>query len=278
MALEGRRGLGYDAPMYRLCIASLALSCACRPVDPAPADIDGLFRWYWNEHVDASDADVHEALDNAVAVTGLPSIEDALRGSISRLGVEDLEVIGGLEGVDPAAANGFYLVTTFDCTAAGLERIYAHLEQDELYVGVYDSYTRTYTSDAEAYFARETPFLDWDVELSSELLGTPYTEYLRGGLRWVPGAEGRGDTVIARTWMWQPSVFEGSNKVFDQDYQIEVFYEVEPGRLLHLYGLWRHVDMGGLTSDDDAVVNIVINNLIDWDEGTAELCAQGLPE
>ena len=42
---------------------------------------------------------------------------------------------------------------------------------------------------------------------------------------------------------------------FDQDYQLEVYYERAPGELIHVYPLWREIALPslGLSTDNDSV-------------------------
>lgn len=255
-----------------------ALLLACRHPDPAPEDVDGLARWFWAHYDDEDDA-IAEAVANAHAALGADALEDATDGLISDLAAEDLATVGLSETHDPTLAAGMYLSNVFACELGQLEEIVYHLAQDELYEGVYDAYSRSYTSDFDAYVAREAPTLGWEVEISTSvgLPNSAYTEWLDGGVRYVPDSD-YGPVLLARTWMPGPAEFEDPDKSFEQDYQIEVYWERAPGEIVHLYAIWRQIDLGGgLDQDSDLVVGTTLNNLAKWDEATAELCAEGRP-
>ena len=51
---------------------------------------------------------------------------------------------------------------------------------------------------------------------------------------------------------------------------MEVWLE-DGAELVHLYGIWRQLDVG-LTTENDGLVNTIIDGMRDWDDRTAELC------
>lgn len=240
----------------------LLLLSGCRKVEPAPADLDGLLRWLWTHH---EDADLAEAIANLEAAVG--EVEEARDGELTRLLPEEIP----RTDVDPAAARGLYLVNAFPCEVGQLEAILVHLAQDELYEGVYDAYERGYTTDAAPFEAGEADRLGWDVTLEATLLGSSYTERLTGGVRRAGGA------LVQHTWMTEPADFGDANKEWPQDWQIEVYYP-SGADVVHVYGFWREMALGsGLDTEDDTVARVMLNNLVDWDEGTATLCAERRP-
>lgn len=250
----------------------LALT-ACRAVDPAPADLDGQLHWFWDNGFSADDDGVHETVAALRLAVEADVAEDPLRGSVSDL--SDEQIVPFVDGPQVASeSTGFYLVNAFDCSMEQLEPVLIARDQDAQYLDFYDRYERTYTTDDDAYLARAAPELLWDIDLTASILGATYTEQLSGGVRYVRESGEEPAVMVQRTWLVEPAVFEeGSNKAFVQDYQIEVYAEVSPGRMLHAYGLWRETELGtGLTDESDLVINTTLNNLEDWDERTSELC------
>ena len=75
-----------------------------------------------------------------------------------------------------------------------------------------------------------------------------------------PIAEGRGETVRFA--------------LDRQDYEIEMFWAPSPGKMFHVYGMWRDVKIGsvGLTLDDNGLMNMELDGLVSWDDKTAKLC------
>lgn len=256
----------------------VAILAGCKHVDPAPSDVDGLARWFWDNYDQAEDADVAAAMVNVHAAIDADALVDPIDGTVSDLTVDDITGVEIADGTDPTAAAGMFLTDMIPCSLAEIEGIATALNQDQLYVGVYDAYTREYTTDSAAYFDRQTPTVAWAVEIDSKLLGTNYHESLLGGARYVAdlGADvtPNGPILVTRTWMPSPAVFESGNKSFDQDYQIEIYDERAPGETIHLYALWRKLDMtSGLDQDNTTVQRTILNNLVDWDAGTAQICA-----
>jgi hypothetical protein len=261
----------------RTSIAStLVLTAACRKVEPAPEDLDGLLGWTWANYDVAEDADVRAAALSLIDVAAITADSDALRGSATDL---TPEVVAGFgpPGTDIAAARGFYLVKAFPCALPDLDPVLYHVDQPTLYPDAgYDAYDRQYTTDLNAYVERAAPTIGWDIALTATILGATYSEDLHGGLRWVPADGDEPAVILQRTWMPTEAVFEdGSSKTFTQDYQIELYVEQSPGEVIHLYGIWREMELGvGLTMDSDLAVNTTLNNLEDWDDRTSELCLE----
>jgi hypothetical protein len=204
-------------------------------------------------------------------------------GSFSRLTKDELDVVH-VQGHDPSKARGMFVFNVFNCTLDQTEKIIYALNQDQLYSGVYDSYSRHYTSDFDAYASRTTNELTWDTDMSATILGSHYNESLRGGVRRIPQIDPMatpfGPYLVARTWMPTPANFPHSDKTFDQDYQIEVYYERKAGEVIHLYGIWRQMNLGtilNLSTENDEVVATTVGHLEDWDSKTAELCALHKP-
>jgi len=266
----------------RRCLAlapALLLLAGCldnTPIQPAPEDRDGLFHWTWVNYESASDTDLADATLKLDAAVDGGSLDPAapLKGGLKDLTRDELTQVAMENGADPAKGRGLYIVNTFDCTLDKLEQIVSALDQKSQYPDAYDTYSRSYTSDHDAYFARTTNELGWDTSIGSAILQAKYTEHLLGGMRRVETSP-LGPILFARTWMTAPAVFQGDGTHFDQDYQIEVFYERSPGHILHAYGMWREIRIDGLlTTDDAGMVNIIMDNLVKWDDQTAKLCAK----
>lgn len=247
----------------------LPLLAGCK-VEPAPEDINGLTRWFWTEYELATDEDVAEAIEHLHTALNDGAVSDPLTGELTDLSAEEVAHVLLDEGTDPSLARGFFLAYRYPCTLDALAPILAYQDQNALYP-VYDAYDRVYTSDAEAFANGSTPTISWEVTITTTLLGTTYTEVPHGGVR------DAGEALIARTWLPSPAVFEDSDWSFEQDYQIEAWYEPVPGELVHLYGIWRWMDLGGVDMNSDGMLNTTLNNMQDWDDRTAELCATGLP-
>jgi hypothetical protein len=266
--------------MRALALLLAASLTACGPqAEPAPDDLDGNLRWFWAKSDDAKDAEAVEAalkLETAGKAATLTADKPG-RGFISRLTADELAVVGK-QDVDPSKARGFFITNVFPCTLDKLEPILATLDQKTQYPEAYDAYARTYTSDADAFQARTASKLTWDVTLTAKLVTAPYTSNLKGGLRRITPASGAtpfGPFLIARTWLTAPAMFKNPDPStgFEQDYQIEVYWERAPGEMFHAYAMWRDLRLGlGFTTEDNGLANTIMTGLVDWDKRTAELC------
>lgn len=264
-----------------LLLASLSL-LACKKVEPAPADLDGLLHWFWQKYEAGEEEELHEGVVNAFDIVDVEALaEEVQDGSISDLDADEAALVGVTDR-DPADAAGMYLLTVFDCDLQTLQEVVAAPDQDALYEGIYDDYERTFTGDDQAYLSGEEDLLAWDVWYAASYLGGSYEAESKGGLRRVPEIDAEvsphGDVVLQRTWMPEPAVWESDGPSYDQDYQIEVYVDAGEGRVLHLYGLWRQAEYpGGFSSDNESVQRVLLNNLAKWDETTEGHCATGLP-
>ena len=265
------------APALLLSVSSLA--AACKKPEAAPKDLDGLVHFFWDGYEPADDASLAEAAINLVDATDGRTRDEVLDGTISALDAGQIAAVG-IDGQAAGDAQGVFLVNVFDCALPRLEELLLAKDQDVLYAGVYDRYTRTYTSSRDDFDARAVATMRWDVEYDATILGASYTAWMDGGLRAVPG-QGKalspwGEFIVQRTFMPRPAAFENDGKSLEQDYQIEVYIERAPGEILHVYGLWREADFGaGFTSEDEGVQTIMLNNMKGWDDDTAALCAGG---
>ncbi|MGC6491511.1 MAG: hypothetical protein ACON5B_01610 [Myxococcota bacterium] len=264
----------------------LAMLAGCKPYEPVPAEFDALVHRAW-ELWDVGSAEDMEALASAfttVAPTH-PASDGPLRGSMARLTPAQRDVVpleprplaDGTVGLpDPADAAPMLVLNRFECTMAQFEPTVYHLAQDEIF-GFYDSYDRTYTSSLEDYLSGVNDRITWDVELEATVtLAGSYTETLSGGLRRAETAE--GTLFLTRTWIPRPAVWASENKSFDQDYQINLYMQETDDSIVHLQGVWRHLDLGALgTTESEFVVNTLMSSSIDWDRDTEKLCAEGRP-
>ena len=72
----------------------------------------------------------------------------------------------------------------------------------------------------------------------------------------------------------EPATFTSpdSSAQFDQDYQIDLYYERSPGELVHMFAVWRRMSFNTRSTDDDFFVSTALSSFIDWDVRMAELC------
>lgn len=267
--------------MRRLLALSLLVT-GCRKIDPAPEALDDLLHYLWTElNEGADDERLAEGIVNLDAAVKAARLEEPEDGTVTPLTRGEAALVGVTDR-DPKDAAGVYLVNTYACSRPMLEQILSHAEQDVLYDGVYDSYSRTYDQDQQDFLDGSIDELTWQLEYHSSSIVGAYDARAEALMRRVPELDGEltpwGPILFTRTYMPRPADFENDNKSMDQDYQLEMYWEREKGQIVHVYGLWRQAFFGsGLSSDDKGVQRILLNNLLDWDETTEQVCADGLP-
>lgn len=254
--------------------------CACKKVDPAPADLDGLVHFMLANFDVGEQEQLVEGLVNLDAAVGGDSLEETTDGTLSDLTAEEVAHLGR-EDADPTLAQGLVITRPLACTMDQLRAILTYAAQDQLFEGTYDAYSRDYQSDSAAFVAGTDEFLYWDLSYSVSTSGVSYDEVALGGLRNVFADEENpmGEAIIARTVMTEPATFkDGSNKSMGQDYQIEVYWSRASGDLIHVYGLWRQADYGSpFTTDNESFQRIIVNGMASWDDDTEKLCEEGRP-
>jgi hypothetical protein len=260
--------------------ALLVTSCLnTTPLVAAPADLDGNLHWFWvngsGTVTDAEFVDASQKLNVASkASTRAKATEN--RGELTRLASSELGVMLPTS-VDPSAARGVFLLNVFDCTLDALERSIIALDQKAQRPDSFHSYSRVYSSDADAYRARTASTLSWNVDVTVDLpfpISETYRSLLKGDIRRVESSP-LGPLLVVRTWLTAPAEFQGSStSAFTQDYQIEVFWERSPGEIFHAYGIWRQMKLASvnLGTEDAAYVNIMLDNLKAWDTTSSAIC------
>ncbi len=234
-----------------------------------------LSLWRAFDPMKASDADVKKAIadiQGIVARNGVP-----LQVRLGPLNKDD-EAIVGVTG-DPSKAQGMLLVHEIDCSLDQISKLVVALNQSTLYPDLYDSYTRMYTSDVNAFLGG-APTVAWTTNYQATALSRTYQSTVLGEGRRVPGAMPNGAPVfLDRAYLPHPAVFiKGDDSGFDQDYQVELYYETAPNKVMHFYALWRDFHITTVTSDTDLYVNLVLGNLSDFDTRSSKICKDGSPQ
>lgn len=244
------------------------------------SELSVLSRGLLSKYEAGSDADYKALLRD---VEGVMQRAIDGNGGDSNLKLEPLKPADvadlGLPARDVSTAQGMIILTELPCTLAQVEKLAAAKNQPELFPKTYDNYLRTYTSSSDDYFTRKVKTLTWTTDLTATVLSRQYQSDLRGGARFVPGASPTGgDVVLSRTVLVKPATFlKGNDAQFNQDYQIEAFYERSAGKTVHVYALWREFIVGSISSADDLYISIILGNLKDFDVRVGKICREGTP-
>ncbi len=233
-------------------------------------------RALWKFYEKGSDSTVKSAIEDVQGVVARAG-ELPLQVKIGDLTKDDLALIGKTNDPDPA--QGMLLIDDIDCTLEQIEKLVVAKNQTELYPDLYDAYARTYVTNVQDLLMGKSPTVVWHTDYTASILSRKFVAGLTGGARRVPGANPLGgDVILARTILDNPAkLVEGDDAASDQDYQIELYYAVEPRKIRHFYALWRQFRIGGLTSENDLYVNLVLGNLRDFDVRTGIICRNDTP-
>lgn len=275
-----------------LAFAALTL-LGCHSTKLAPADLDGLAHWYWSQYDGAGtdegdDAAMIAATVNLDVALGGQAADTPMTGTLTDMTDDEQALVSLDPPRDVSLSAGMFIANTLPCTLDQIERLTIELDQDELYPGTYDGYDRSYTSDVDAYLARETPYLTWQSSIDATVMGAQYHEDIEGGARFVTddgSVDGSfGDMLLTRVWLPTPATFfkedgtvdEDGGKSFDQDYQLEMYYPLSSTETVHYYVLWRQMDYGaGVNTDAASLQGLMLGALLDWDDANAALCEDG---
>ena len=260
----------------KLCFLLTLGGCS---VDPAPQDLDGLARWFWQHLDDEDPGELQEGALNVFTALDGKGYEWPLNGTVSTLSTDELGLVGhGDESTDELF--GVLMTNEMPCSTADLEYQIYSPDQAEMHPGTYVSYDREYTSDREAYEARETDWLEWRSHYVVDATGTDYEADINGWLRYVeeiPGHGRGGPLLVARGVLAEPAPFGDSDtRGIFQDYQLEVYLPSGPDSTYHFYAIWREmVFLGSATMADEAVQDFVLDGLYDWDGDALDYCGGG---
>ena len=174
---------------------------ACKSVEPAPTDIDGLSHYFWQHYDDETPEFLAEGIRSAFLAIDPETLEEPLRGTISDLTREELDLIGKTE--EPVGeASGIFFANIINCPINSVERGVYALNQDERHPGDYSAYNREYTMDLDAYESRENDWLGWHTTYSVDRLGVKMTVDIDGTIRYTsdidPETTPQGDFFLSR--------------------------------------------------------------------------------
>lgn len=272
--------------LYALIPVLLLVGCF-RKVEKAPADLEQLQPWLWDNFSLAADTDYADAIKKFDAFDTVKDVipDHEYTGSLStHLSTDSVSVDPLKLTVDPSKIPGIILISEMPCTLDQLEPLVYGTNQDEVHKDFYSSYKREYPSEQALadYKSRKTATLTW--QTTYKLKSDPiYTAHISGGLRRVPD-QGKevtpfGAFLIGKAWLKEPGVFEGDQgQYFKQDYQLEIYYERTPGHVVHQFVDWRDMKAKVLgsyfTTADELYQSVVLQNDIEWDKVVASHCGK----
>ena len=241
---------------------------ACKSVDPAPEDIDGLSHYFWENYGNDDDPLISLGIQNAFLAIDPDNLTEALKGSISNLTREELALVGK-EQENPDEMSGIFFANIINCPISVVEKGVYATNQDERHEGDYSEYNREYTSDLDSYESRETNRLSWSTNYTVETIGQRLSVHINGEIRYIEDTseDSKGPIVLSRGVLAEDAYFEGSDdRGMFQDYQLEVYFPISETETVHYFTIWRDmVYTSTIDFSSETMQEIVLDGLIDWD-------------
>ena len=167
----------------------------CQKIDPAPQDVDGLAHYLWQHFDDDDSENLAAGILNLHQTIDANNLSEIQKGSISALTQPEINLVNK-ENQDASLLNGVYFANIIPCSVEFAEQSIYATNQDELHPGDYVRYDRSYTSDFEAYTAREEFLLTWETNYEVDGLGYSYEAWLDSAMRYIPSVEDIEDPTI----------------------------------------------------------------------------------
>lgn len=260
-----------------LAIPCALLSTACLQPQEAPADLDGLARFFFDrfdpvgEDPAVSDIEMQDAISKLHDVLGGADMgEDHTKSTMGKMTATELEVVGR-DDLDPAKAIGLTVSGIVKCSLDRMQEIILEPDQLSLYPEAYESYERTYDDEDRAHI--DTWRIDYR---SNDDVPNQFNATVKSGLRFVPETDDAefGRVLVRRGFFPDRAVFDDDeNAEFTHDFQIETYHERAPGEIVHFYGIWRWMRLGVLDISQATLMNLTLDGMADWDKKTDTLCA-----
>ena len=251
---------------------------ACRNVEPAPENIEDLSHYFWQHYDNEDEAVLAEGITSAFSAIDPNNLEEPMRGSITDLSLEELELVGkeGEENYENMA--GIFFANIINCPIDVVERGVYALNQGDRHEGDYTDYDRVYTSDLAEYESRESDSLYWTTNYSIEQITKKMSVEINGEIRYFPEVNDQqtphGSFFLSRGVMGPDAYFDGSDEhgMF-QDYQLEVYFQLSETQTVHYFTIWRDVlYTDSMDFSTEGLQNLVLDGMIDWDLDAESEC------
>ncbi len=262
-------------------LSSAALCCAvlcsaCRSAEPAPTALDDLARYLFVEYESDDTERLLEGAVNLAALHDSDGSDAGWSGTLSDLDGEAFAAVGLEPDLDTAWLTGvFELVPHPACTPMELANLYAQADQDVLFPGWYDAYSRTWQSDPDCFFDGTCTDIAWTSHITTTYVLTSGSYDFEARTRRID--HDAGPTVLVRGWLPEPAVIGDGDSAafFDQSYSIEVFSALEDGSALHFTALWNSGGIDGADPDGEFWERQYIDGIADWSDRIDALCETG---
>lgn len=203
---------------------------------------------------------------------------------------------------DLSHAKGVVSLAEMDCHWTEAERLLARPDQEEVFAGDFEAYSRTYHTDRETWHtaSRDLEFDEIDADLDVFADGFDVHAYERSLLRTDsmvdPTAiltanvgeypmhldlrhgeyERDGDTfgaMVILAWIEDAAWGSGGNNALMQSYSIEVDIERPDDKTLRMMSLWTEPRGTGIDPTSAFTLNYAVNKSLKSSERLSDICA-----
>ncbi len=270
-----------------LVVTSAVVSSGCRRLDPIPEDADGAAAWLYRYQDADAPQEIIDAIDVVVDAMAVPPDEGFVEGLLIPLDAETVEVVGQVavgtlpeeeqggvtdEDLDAgtyvvlADQQGMVVASIIPCSVQDVVEVFVRTDQDVIHGG-YDEYERFYTSEADALDVGG--MLSWQTNYTVTVIGATYDATIEGQLRWI---DEDNTYAVARAHLPEPGVFSSGGRYFRQDYQLDLFAPTDDGQTVHVFAVWRDMNLLGFHSSNAAYIATVSDAFREGDEEIGEVC------
>ena len=238
--------------------------------DPAPEAITDVSRWVWRNYAIATDARLADAVVALHGQVTAVTADEPLKVLVAELTQADVAQTGRSD-VDPAKARGMLVVTEFGCKLAQVEKIHTAPNQHELHPGAFATYKRTYAQGRDAFLTGQVAKLDWTTDITGDYGNGRLIDSARHVADLGKVQTPFGAALVGRNWLQAAAT--GAD--WSQDYEVDIYYERTPGRVVHMIAAWRQASFAGFSTDSSFLQNIMMDSFVNWDKEIEQHCASG---
>ena len=271
-----------------VCAVSLFVlggGCAAKE---APSGLDDLSQFIFDRvepapglDLSSQESEIRDAARKLQAEFAAQAItsEAPFTGTLSDLpegSVANLEGVGE-RASDIALAQGFALANLARCTLQQEVNLVASQLALEVHPDVYETYEKVFDEDVTAFREGTASSLGWNTtyKIAPPPVGSAYEAKLRVVGRRIAGDDSVGDILMTRVHLLEPAVFDGDGGAFDLDFQTEIYVDNRDGTLSHLYGMWRRMVLGPVSSSDEIFIGQTLSGFVEFENRVEAACADG---
>ena len=198
------------------------------------------------------------------------SADAPLKALIGPLSAADVAVTGR-DDVKPGKAQGMLVVTDIACTIEQVEAIHTAPNQHQLHPGSFATYLRTYGKSRDDFLARKFAKLDWVTDVTGDYGDGRLIEAVRRAPDLGAKLSPFGRALFGRSWLEA----KASGADWSQDYEVDIYLQRSPGRVVHMLAVWRQASFSGFDTDSALLQNVMMSSFVTWDKEIEKHCKSG---